>query len=104
MPLGEIDARRLLRRLLEEGVFVVSPHARHEMAKDGLTDLDIVNVLRGGRVQPAEWENGSWRYRAQTQRMAVVFAFEPEPGVLPDEASDLGEWELVVVTAWKQKQ
>jgi hypothetical protein len=59
MPLRETDARRLLRRLLVEGVFVVSPHARIEMNKDNLTDVDVANVLRGGVVQPPEWENGS---------------------------------------------
>ena len=41
MPLRETDARRLLRRLLEEGIFVVSPHARVEMKKDNLTDVDV---------------------------------------------------------------
>ena len=41
MPLRETDARRLLRRLLAEGIFVVSPHARLEMKKDNLTDVDV---------------------------------------------------------------
>jgi len=103
MPLRESDARRLLRRLLEEGIFVVSPHARVEMRKDNLTDVDVVNILRGGVVQPAEWENGSWRYRVLTQRMAAVAAFEPDVEVLPDDEEDVGEMELVVVTAWRQK-
>jgi hypothetical protein len=53
MPLRATDARKLIRRLLDEGTFV-SPgknsHARKEMEKDGLTDVDAVNVLRGGTV------------------------------------------------------
>ena len=103
MPLRETDARRLLRRLLEEGIFVVSPHARVEMSKDKLTDVDVVNVLRGGIVQPGEWENGSWRYRVLTQRMAVVAAFDPDPDALPNDEHDVSEMELVVVTAWRTK-
>jgi hypothetical protein len=103
MPLRETDARRLLRRLLEQGIFVVSPHARIEMKKDNLTDVDVVNILRGGVVQPAEWENGSWRYRVLTRRMAAVAAFEPDVDTLPVDEDDVSEMELVVVTAWRQR-
>ena len=103
MPLRETDARRLLRRLLAEGIFVVSPHARLEMKKDNLTDVDVVNILRDGVVQPGEWENGSWRYRVLTQRMAVVAAFEPDVEGLPSEGEDVSEIELAVVTAWRQE-
>jgi hypothetical protein len=38
------------------------------MTKDGLTDLDAVNVLRAGVVREAEWENGSWRHRVETPK------------------------------------
>ncbi len=103
MPLRETDARRFLRRLLEEGIFVLSPHALIEMSKDNLTDVDVVNILRGGIVQPAEWENGSWRYRVLTQRMAAVAAFEPDVEALPADEDDVSEMELIVVTAWRQK-
>ncbi len=58
------------------------------MAKDGLAEIDVVNVLRGGVVEPGEWENGSWRYRVRTSRIAVVAAFRSETM-------------LVVVTAWR---
>lgn len=64
-----------------------SKHAREKMAKDGLTEIDVVNVLRVGIVEPAEWENQSWRYRVRTARMLVVVAFR---------AAD-----NVVVTAWR---
>jgi hypothetical protein len=67
------------------------------MDKDGLSDVDVVNVLRGGVVRPAEFENGSWRYRVETQRITVVVAFDPDP----DEAETEDEIELVVVTAWR---
>lgn len=106
MPLRATDAKKLIRRLLEEGRFV-SPgsgsHARREMETDGLTDVDAVNVLRGGVVREAEWENGSWRYRVETPRMVFVVVFEPEPDVLPASDEDVGELELVIVTGWRNK-
>jgi hypothetical protein len=57
MPLRASDAKKLIRRLLDFGVFRVSePHGRREMNKDNLTDVDAVNVLRAGVVQEAEYE------------------------------------------------
>jgi hypothetical protein len=32
--------------------------------------VDETNVLRGGVVDPAEFENGSWRYRVRTACIA----------------------------------
>jgi hypothetical protein len=106
MPLKAAEARKLIRRLLDEGK-LVSPgkgtHARKEMEKDGLTDLDAVNVLRGGVVREAEWENGSWRHRVETPKMVFVATFDPEVETLPGEDEDLGETELVLVTGWRIK-
>jgi hypothetical protein len=107
MPLKATDARKLIRRLLDEGKFV-SPgegtHARKEMDKDGLSDVDAVNVLRGGVVREAEWENGSWRHRVETPKMVFVATFDPEIEVMPSDDDDLGETELVLVTGWRIKQ
>jgi hypothetical protein len=62
MPLRSTDARKLIRRLLTEGIFVISPQARDEMTKDNLSDQDALNVLRGGTVGEAERENVTgWR-------------------------------------------
>lgn len=47
-------------------------------------------MLRGGIVQPPEYEKGTWRYRVETGRMAVVIAFRSRS-------------ELVVITAWRKK-
>lgn len=103
MPLAPVSAKALLRQLLHEGKFV-SPsarsHARKEMNDDRLTDVDLVNVLRGGTVEPAEWESGEWRYRVRTQRMTVVVAFDPDP----EEAAGADEIELCIVTAWRTSQ
>lgn len=100
MPLTQVFAKALLRRLMEEGKFVAPSarsHARKEMNNDRLTDVDLVNVLRGGTVEPPEWENGEWRYRVRTSRMTVVVAFDPDP----EEAESGDEIELCIVTAWR---
>jgi hypothetical protein len=103
MPLRASDAKKLIRYLLDCGVFVVSQHARDEMKKDNLTDVDAVNILRGGVVQEAEWEHGSWRYAVGTQRMVFIVAFDPEVDTLPDLAPDITTTEVVIVTAWRKK-
>ena len=90
-PLSPPQARRLIQNILADGEVVSSKHATEEMAKDGLTIIDCVNILRGGVVEPAEWENGSWRYRVHTQRIWVVVAFRSEK-------------RLVIVTAWRSKR
>lgn len=100
MPLTPVAAKALIRRLLQDGRFVAPSarsHARQEMNKDRLTDGDLLNVLRAGAVDPAEWENGEWRYRVRTQRMTAVVAFEPDA----DDPTNEHEVELCVVTAWR---
>lgn len=66
------EARRILRAVIADGVLHFSGHARREMAKDGMTDQDIVNTLRAGQPEPSEFENGSWRHRVKTNRFCVV--------------------------------
>ncbi len=89
-PLNPPGARRRIQEILARGEVVSSRHATQEMAKDELTIIDCINVLRGGVVEPAEWENGSWRYRVHTQRIWVVVAFRSEK-------------RLVIVTAWRTR-
>jgi Domain of unknown function (DUF4258) len=88
-PLSPTDAKRLLLSIIEDGQVVFTRHAQEEMAKDNLNDGDVLNILRGGVVEPAEQENGSWRYRVRTSPMYAVVAFR-------------GEDEAVVVTAWRK--
>lgn len=59
-------AKQLIRQILETGTITYSTHARDELAKDKLTIQDAENVLRGGWVEAAEHERGSWRYRVRT--------------------------------------
>jgi hypothetical protein len=87
-PLDPPAAKQLVRDILANGSVGFSKHALEEMEKDTLTAVDVNNVLRGGVVDPAELENGSWRYRSRTARIAVIFAFRSET-------------ELRSVTAWR---
>jgi len=91
-PLGNEQARSLLRRILSAGGTVsFSNHALEEMEKDGLTSVDAQNVMRGGVVELSEEDRGTWRYRVRTARMTFVVAFRSEKSVM-------------VVTAWRHKQ
>ncbi|MBI4700538.1 MAG: DUF4258 domain-containing protein [Deltaproteobacteria bacterium] len=89
-PLNPSDARRLIREIIQSGSVTFSGHAQQELDKDDLTTADVLNLLRGGIVEPAELERGSWRYRVRTARMCAVVAFRSET-------------ELRIVTAWRLK-
>jgi len=65
-------------------------HALSEMAKDVITRDGVLAVLRGGVVEPAELERGSWRYRVRAASTYVVVAFRSASA-------------LVVVTAWRTR-
>jgi hypothetical protein len=91
-PLAPNAATALIRSILQTGHVAFSQHAMDELAKDGLTSVDAVNVMRAGAVkQPADYIKQTWRYRVETSRIAVVVAFRSET-------------ELVVVTAWRAKR
>lgn len=88
-PLDQVAAKELIRRILSHGSLVPPRgHALREMEKDDLSTVDVTNVLRGGVVRPAEFENGCWRYRVETQRIVVVVGFRSST-------------ELYVATAWR---
>ena len=89
-PLDPAEAKKRIRSILDTGVVVPSGHALEEMEKDNLTLVDCINVLRGGWVEPAEWERGTWRYRVRTARICVVVAFRSES-------------KLAIVTAWRER-
>lgn len=89
-PLSVDQAKKVILACLGSGGTVsFSAHALREMANEQMTTVDCTNVLRGGVVEPAEWERGSWRYRVRTNVMYVVVAFRSER-------------HLVVVTAWRK--
>ena len=87
-PLGPQAARNLLRAILASGEVVFSGHALTEMKNDGITQADVIRILRGGTVEPAEHERGSWRYRVRAHDLYAVVSFRSESS-------------SVVVTAWR---
>jgi hypothetical protein len=87
-PLEPMQAHKLMRRILAEGTYELSAHAEKELAKDRMNNIDAVNVIRAGVVEPPEWENGEWRYRVRTSKMYVVVAFNSDT-------------ELAIVTGWR---
>jgi hypothetical protein len=58
------------------------------MENDGITQSDVIRILRAGTIEPAEIERGSWRYRVRTQAAYAVVSFRSESSA-------------VVVTAWR---
>ena len=88
-PLRSTEARARIRTILAGGTVLYSkPHALNRLAERHLTTIDCENVLRGGAVAEAEWENGGWRYHVRTARITVVVEL-------------LSESELLIVTAWR---
>ena len=77
-PISPVEAKHLIRAILDTGDVVLSKHFDDEALKDGLTVIDAESVLRGGIVREPEWENGSWRYQVETQRIRVVVCFDDE--------------------------
>lgn len=62
------------------------------MKKRDLKTGDVINVLHKGQIYgDPEFENGSWRYRIQTNNITIVIAFRKPNHV-------------VVVSAWRNKR
>lgn len=74
-PFGENAAKQLIRKCLSSGRVNWTSHATQRCLDRGLTTVDCVNALKSGTVDPAEWENGTWRYRVRAGRITVVIAF-----------------------------
>ena len=89
-PLGDVEARQLIRSIFRLGDVSMSAHAHEEMGKDGMDQSDVNSVLRAGVVVGNDFEHGTWRYRVSTPKFVVVVAFESET-------------EMAVVTAWRSK-
>jgi hypothetical protein len=87
-PLSPATARSVLRAILVSGEVVFSGHALTEMENDGITQADVIRILRSGTVEPAEFERGPWRYRVRTQSAYAVVSFRSEVSA-------------VVVAAWR---
>lgn len=74
------QARKWLSEILNSGgirVVKFSKHCREEMHNDSLIPIDVYNVLKFGQIHSyPEFENGSYRYRVETQKVVVVIIFQ----------------------------
>lgn len=79
------QARKWLAEVLNlYGVKVasLSTHCQQEMLNDHLIPEDVFQVLRDGNIYNfPEFENGSYRYRVETQKIVVVIIFK-EPNIV----------------------
>jgi hypothetical protein len=99
-PFDSATAKKYVRGILSgAGHTTFTTHAWAEMAKDRMSSVDVVNVLRGGKISVSKFEKGCWRYRSDTQRMTVIVAFRGHEHD-PESAAPN---ELAVITAWRNK-
>jgi hypothetical protein len=92
-PLGEVEARQLIRKILEgeNGQVLFSRHARLEsMPDENITEDEIIRCLATGFCSGVTFERSSWRYTMEIPRLAVVVAFNTETNA-------------IVVTTWRIK-
>jgi hypothetical protein len=90
-PLSAAEVKKLLHGALATGSVTFSGHALEEMEKDEIVQDEALAVIRGGVVEPGEFERGSWRYRVRSGRVFVVVTFR---------SAD----RTVVVTAWRARR
>ena len=85
------QARKVLSEIFNTDANLVSysKHGRKQMKERDLTTVDVVNILKVGKIlgEPEE-VHGTWRYRVETPKITVVIAFRKPNHV-------------VVVTAWR---
>ena len=88
-PLVPTEARKAIRQILEDGEVEFWKHAMEEMVKDRLSQIDCLNVLRGGWPTSGECYGDRWRYQVHTRTICVVVQFE-------------NSTHLSIVTAWRK--
>lgn len=85
------QARKWLAEVLRVGGLNrvrLTKHCREEMQNDSLASSDIYNVLMGGHIYDyPEFEHGTYRYRVETQKIAVIITFE-----VPDKIRCITTW------------
>ena len=87
-PLCDQEAKKLAANIVASGTVFFSRHARKEMTTDGVTEVEVIRALRGGRVELSELIDGTWRYRQRAGDLCVVLAFRSDAA-------------LSIVTVWR---
>jgi hypothetical protein len=88
---SQVQARKVLAEIFNHNPSLVSftKHAREQMFERDLKSGDVLNVLRAGKIfSVPDFENGSFRYRVQTNKMTVIVVFKKPNHV-------------VIVTVWR---
>lgn len=93
-PLKATEAKKQIRLILDEGEVVFrDPHFAQRMAERTITRQDVMNTLRAGIVDEAEYENGEWRHRVRTASFTVIVCFPEDEGLL-----------LAACTCWRNNK
>ena len=75
-PFDPETARGYIRAILDgPGMTVFTKRAKTDFLAQGMTSVDAVNVLRGGRIAKGIRTERGWTYRAETPRMSVECSF-----------------------------
>lgn len=95
--LNRTQARKKIAEILQKKPANVhfSRHALEELGNDDLTTVDAWNVLASADsriVDEGELENGTYRYRLETNFIMVVVAFQSDGNG------------LFVITAWDKRR
>ncbi len=93
-PLGQVEARQLIRRILSspDGQVVFTRHALDErMPERGITEDEVYHCLRRGHCgSDITFDHGTWRYPIETASLTVVVAFDTETMA-------------IVITTWRRR-
>lgn len=74
--LDNVRARQAVRSILKNGNIVFTNHAIGRMKQRDVSEVDVMNALRGGWCDGCEWENDAWRYQICTHVLRVVVEIE----------------------------
>jgi hypothetical protein len=63
--LSKKDTAVLIRNIVENGIVIISRHAKKRMAERGYTTQDVEFILTHGNIQSSEFDQmtGNWKYR-----------------------------------------
>ncbi|MBI2158712.1 MAG: DUF4258 domain-containing protein [Candidatus Rokubacteria bacterium] len=65
---------RRIKRLWDEGLFTIEPHAQRRMAKRHIDLLDVQNIILDGSIVSRDRKGDQWRYRIQGATVAGATA------------------------------
>ena len=104
-PFKDATVQHLSRQISDEGFVEMSSHVETRIDERKLAEIDVYNVIRGGRTGDYTFEKGSYRYRRETPKLTVVIAFPPCDCKEKDKiVGCLTGHHLVVVTAWRNRK